>query len=78
MECRSYIQPQQNTIIVFLLLLFIAVNIFNTFRIRNIKDKSIKAKKAKAFLIDLIKSGFYATKNPLSQFHQSRCNTPPF
>lgn len=53
----------KNTIIVFLLLLFIAVNIFNTFRIRNIKDKSIKAK---AFLIDLIKSGFYATKNPLS------------
>ncbi len=52
-----------NAIIVFLLLLFTCVNIFNIFRIRNIKDKSIKAK---IFLIDLIKSGFLTTSNPLS------------
>jgi len=52
----------KNAIIVFLLLLFMAVNIFNIFRIRNIKDKSIKTK---VYLIDLIKSGFHATKRPL-------------
>ena len=51
-----------NAIIVFLLLLFIAVNIFNIFRIRNIKDKSIKTK---IYLIDLIKAGFHTTRNPL-------------
>jgi len=48
-----------NAIIAFLLLLFIAINIFNIFRIRNIKDRSIKAK---VFLIDLIKSGFHTSK----------------
>ena len=53
----------KNAIIVFLLLLFMAVNIFNIFRIRNIKDKSIKTK---VYLIELIKSGFHATGNPLS------------
>ncbi|MHB8280521.1 MAG: hypothetical protein ACYDIA_23175 [Candidatus Humimicrobiaceae bacterium] len=53
----------KNAIVAFLLLLFMAVNIFNIFRIRNIKDKSIKAK---VYLIDLIKSGFHIAKNPLS------------
>ena len=53
----------ENAIIAFLLLLFIVVNIFNIFRIRNIKDKSIKAK---VFLMNLIKSGFLTTKRPLS------------
>lgn len=53
----------KNAIIAFLLLLFMAVNIFNIFRIRNIKDKSIKTK---IYLINLIKSGFHATSNPLS------------
>ena len=52
----------ENAIIAFLLLLFIVVNIFNIFRIRNIKDKSIKAK---VFLMNLIKSGFLTTKKPL-------------
>ena len=52
----------KNAIIVFLLLLFMAVNIFNIFRIRNIKDKSIKTK---VYLIELINSGFHATSNPL-------------
>jgi hypothetical protein len=51
-----------NAITVFLLLLFICVNIFNIFRIRNIKDKRIKTK---ILLLDLIKAGFYAAKNPL-------------
>jgi len=52
----------KNAIIVFLLLLFMAVNIFNIFCIRNIKDRSIKTK---VYLIELIKSGFHATKRPL-------------
>jgi hypothetical protein len=52
-----------NAIIVFLLLLFIAVNIFNIFRIRNIKDKSIKTK---IYLIELIKAGFHTARNPLT------------
>ncbi|MDO9580879.1 MAG: hypothetical protein Q7J06_09995, partial [Bacteroidales bacterium] len=45
-----------NAIIVFLLLLFTCVNIFNIFRARNIKDKSIKTK---IYLIELIKAGFH-------------------
>ena len=52
----------KNAIIVFLLLLFIAVNIFNIFRIRNIKDRSIKTK---IYLIELIKAGFHTARNPL-------------
>ena len=52
----------KNAIMVFLLLLFICVNIFNIFRIRNIKDRSIRTK---IYLIDLIKAGFYTTRNPL-------------
>jgi len=52
----------KNAIIVFLLLLFIVVNIFNIFRIRNIKDRSIKTK---IYLIDLIKAGFHTARNPL-------------
>jgi len=51
-----------NAIIVFLLLLFICVNIFNIFRIRNIKDRSIKTK---IYLIELINAGFHATRRPL-------------
>jgi len=51
-----------NAIIVFLLLLFTCVNIFNIFRMRNIKDKSIKTK---IYLIELIKAGFHTTRNPL-------------
>ena len=44
-----------NAIIAFLLLLFICVNIFNIFRIRNIKDRSIRTK---IYLINLIGRGF--------------------
>ena len=51
-----------NGVIVFLLLLFTCVNIFNIFRMRNIKDKSIKTK---IYLIELIKAGFHTTRNPL-------------
>ena len=51
-----------NAIIVFLLLLFTCVNIFNIFRIRNIKDRSIKTK---IYLIRLIKIGFHTARNPL-------------
>jgi len=51
-----------NAIIVFLLMLFICVNIFNIFRIRNIKDRSIKTK---IYLIELINAGFHATRRPL-------------
>ena len=51
-----------NAIIVFLLLLFICVNIFNIFRIRNIKDKRVKTK---IYLIELIKAGFHTACNPL-------------
>lgn len=53
----------ENAIIVFLLLLFMAVNIFNIFRIRNIKDRSIKTK---VYLLELIKAGFHIACNPLS------------
>lgn len=52
-----------NAIIAFLLLLFTCVNIFNIFRIRNIKDRRVKTK---IYLINLINSGFHATSNPLS------------
>ncbi|MBM3709480.1 MAG: hypothetical protein FJW61_03545 [Actinobacteria bacterium] len=45
-----------NAIIAFLLLLFICVNIFNIFRIRNIKDRRIKTK---IYLIKLIGIGFH-------------------
>jgi len=51
-----------NAIIAFLLLLFICVNIFNIFRIRNIKDKRIKTK---IYLIRLIKIGFHAARSPI-------------
>ena len=52
----------KNAIIVFLLLLFICVNIFNIFRIRNIKDRRVKTK---IYLIELIKAGFHTACNPL-------------
>jgi len=45
-----------NAIIAFLLLLFICVNIFGIFRIRNIKDRTIKTK---IYLIKLIGIGFH-------------------
>ena len=51
-----------NAIIVFLLLLFTCVNIFNIFRIRNIKDKRVKTK---IYLIRLIKIGFHTAGSPL-------------
>ena len=51
-----------NAIIVFLLLLFTCVNIFNIFRIRNIKDRSIKTK---IYLIRLIGIGFHTADSPL-------------
>jgi len=51
-----------NGVIAFLLLLFICVNIFNIFRIRNIKDKSIKTK---IYLIRLIRAGFNTARSPL-------------
>lgn len=51
-----------NGVIAFLLLLFICVNIFNIFRIRNIKDKSIKTK---IYLIKLIGRGFHANEIPV-------------
>jgi hypothetical protein len=44
-----------NAIIAFLLLLFICVNIFNIFKLRNIKDRSINTK---IYLIKLIGRGF--------------------
>jgi len=50
-----------NAIIAFLLLLFICVNIFNIFRIRNIKDRSIKTK---IYLIRLIRTGFHIDDSP--------------
>jgi predicted Zn-ribbon and HTH transcriptional regulator len=52
----------KNAIITFLLLLFICVNIFNIFRIRNIKDRRIKTK---IYLIELVKAGFHTARNPL-------------
>lgn len=51
----------ENAITAFLLLLFICVNIFNIFRIRNIKDRRIKTK---IFLIRLVRSGFHKEKKP--------------
>lgn len=51
-----------NAIIVFLLLLFICVNIFNIFRLRNIKDRSIKTK---IYLIRLIRMEFHTAESPL-------------
>lgn len=51
----------ENAITVFLLLLFICVNIFNIFSIRNIKDRRIKTK---IFLIRLVRSGFHREKKP--------------
>jgi hypothetical protein len=51
-----------NAIIAFLLLLFIAVNIFNIFHTRNIKDKTIKAK---VFLIAKIQAEFLSLKRAL-------------
>ena len=45
-----------NAIIAFLLLLFICVNIFNIFRIRNIKDRRIKTK---IYLVKLVGIGFH-------------------
>jgi len=53
----------KNAIIAFLLLLFICVNIFNIFRIRNIKDRSIKTK---VYLIKLIGIGFHTDDVHLS------------
>ena len=50
-----------NGVIAFLLLLFICVNIFNIFRIRNIKDRSIKTK---IYLIKLIGRGFHTDEIP--------------
>ena len=52
----------KNAIIAFLLFLFTCVNVFNIFRIRNIKDRSIKTK---VYLIELINSGFHTARNPL-------------
>ena len=51
-----------NAIIAFLLLLFICVNIFNIFRKRNIKDKTIKTK---IYLIEKIKAEFLSLKRLL-------------
>ncbi len=51
-----------NAIIAFLLLLFICVNIFNIFRIRNIKDRRVKTK---IYLIKLIGIGFHTDDIPL-------------
>ena len=50
-----------NAIIAFLLLLFICVNIFNIFRIRNIKDRRVKTK---IYLIKLIGRGFHTDEIP--------------
>jgi len=52
----------ENAILVFLLLLFIVVNIVNIFFNRNIKDRRISTK---VILIDLIKSEFLSIKRPL-------------
>ncbi|MHB8277598.1 MAG: hypothetical protein ACYDIA_08105 [Candidatus Humimicrobiaceae bacterium] len=48
-----------NVIQAFILFLFIAINIFNIFFVRSIKDKRISAK---SFLIDLIKAEFILIK----------------
>ena len=52
----------ENAIIAFLLLLFIAVNIFNIFHARNIKDGSIKTMVS---LINKINAEFHTMKRPL-------------
>ena len=52
----------ENAIIAFLLLLFICVNIFNIFHVRNIKDRAIKTMVS---LINKIKTEFLAIKRPL-------------
>jgi len=52
----------ENAIIAFLLLLFIAVNIFNIFHARNIKDRSIKTMVS---LINKINAEFNTIKRPL-------------
>jgi hypothetical protein len=52
----------KNAITAFLLLLFICVNIFNIFRIRNIKERRINTK---IYLIRLLRSGFHKDKNPV-------------
>ena len=53
----------KNAIIAFLLLLFICVNIFNIFRARNIKDRTIKTM---VFLINKITAEFLTLKRPLA------------
>jgi hypothetical protein len=53
----------ENGIIVFLLFLFMAVNIFNIFFSRNLKDKKIKTK---LNLIKRIQGGFYNLERSLS------------
>jgi len=53
----------ENAIIAFLLLLFICVNIFNIFRARNIKDRTIKTM---VFLINKINAEFNILKRPLA------------
>ena len=51
-----------NAIVVFLLFLFMAINVFNIFFRRNVKDRSIRTK---VFLMERIKSEFLALKLPL-------------
>lgn len=50
-----------NAIAVFILFLFIAVNIINIFFNRNIKDKRIRTK---VFLLDLVKASFLLNRRP--------------
>jgi len=52
----------KNAILAFLLLLITCVNIFNIFRKRNIKDRTIKSK---VFVIEKIKIEFLNLKRPL-------------
>jgi len=51
-----------NAIVAFLLFLFIALNIFNIFSARNIKDRAIKTK---LHLMERIKAEFYCLKHPI-------------
>ena len=51
-----------NAIMVFLLFLFMAVNIFNIFMARNIKDKNIRTK---LNLKDRIKADFLSLTHPI-------------
>jgi len=51
-----------NAITTFLLFLFIALNIFNVFSARNIKDRAIKTK---FHLMERIKAEFYCLKRPI-------------